>query len=289
MSAPPNLFAATAFSAVGWSAYEVGNTSFELGQHEQAELHYTQGILCYESNQTDENEECIVLYLKLLLNRSQCRLLLREYDGAIEDCRKVLAKNPDNIKANIRLATALQNIGRYTEAIVLIDSVLSLKLPEQFQRTAIRLRAELRRMQAADNVVKKAEGVPVSFITDHQTIKLSLCSPHIDTMVSGRVYTLKLCLGNEFGLFNKALLPSCDGPGIRIKASIIYLTNDPGLKEGSDPKALVCEHGCTYFSTSGSVSFTGSELFSRCMLCAKYECAHCFGSYLGRLFIHHSV
>lgn len=194
------------------------------------------------------------MYVKLLSNRSQSRIFLRDFSGAIADTSKLLVFNPVNLKALFRRATALQCVGRYGEAIEIAEKILLQKLPESLLKSALKLRSDLKSQEQMDMQVQRAEGVPLSFVTDHQVIKLALGSPHIDKVAIGRRYSFKLCLGNEFGLFNKKLLPQDEGPALGIMASLIAIGDDQWHDlPGSSLQLALHKHGTAVFPNSGQV------------------------------------
>lgn len=242
------------------ASYAAGNSLFHQGRYDDALEPYSTGISQLQGTRAPFDEEGTRLLIKLLLNCSQCRLLTRDYDGTAKDCQSVLALDPTNSKALIRRASALQCIGRYTEALSLLDDVLELKLPDSLQRAALKLRSDIRALHAQDIKVKRSEGVPISFVTDHQVIKLALGSPHMGTVALNSVNTIKLCLGNEFGLFNKELLPTAEGEAIKIKATIVDI-EEISVKGVSIGDILcVKEHGNAEFKTSGMVCYITSDL-----------------------------
>jgi tetratricopeptide (TPR) repeat protein len=250
---------ALSVSAAATSSYATGNSLFKQGRYEEADSSYAGGISALEESEGEGEggeggsaEAEATLRAKLLLNRAQCRLLLRDYEGAAADCARVLSRDPANIKALFRRATALQNIGRFVEAGSIVDAILQLRIPNDLLKSALKMRGDIRGLSARDAEVQRTEGVPVSFITERQVVRLSLGSPHIERMACGRQYALKLCLGNEFGLFNKALLPERienSDNRIRIRASVI----STAAAADGPPQYAVQETGAAAFAAAAQV------------------------------------
>ena len=187
-----------------------------------------------------------------------CVLVLMQ--GAVLDCNRVIDYDRNNIKALYRKALASHRIGKYAEALGVVDQLLQLQLPNDLQAIILKLKREIREFNKKDEMVKHSDGVPVSFVTEHQFIKLCIACAHIDTMIVDRAYSLQLCLGTEFGLFNKQLLPK--------ERPMKIITTVIGIEEFSDVASTqiknsvrIEEVGTAKFIDIGKVSY---------LLCCKH-------------------
>jgi len=71
---------------------------------------------------TDKSSE---LALKCYANRAACHKQLSNFDGTIEDCTNVLEHKPDDVKALVRRAQALEAVERYKSAMQDVRQVLA--------------------------------------------------------------------------------------------------------------------------------------------------------------------
>ena len=90
--------------------YTEGNKAYCAGQFDRASELYSGGI-DIESDLRDP-----ALTLKLMLNRSQCGMQLRNYEVTIADCSAVLKFDVHNHKALFRRASAYENTGALNKA-----------------------------------------------------------------------------------------------------------------------------------------------------------------------------
>lgn len=90
---------------------EQGNESFKAGEFEEALYHYTNSI----------RSKCNVDNLN---NRAATYLKLKKYEESISDCKSVFSLEPENLKAHIRMAQALENLSRFEEALENIEFVI---------------------------------------------------------------------------------------------------------------------------------------------------------------------
>ena len=107
----------------GKSAAEVekdnGNDAFRRGDWQVAIQHYTKAW------QHDNS------LLSAINNRSMAYLKLHEYEKALEDCRFVVKRDADNIKALLRRAVAYYNTGKVNDARQDVEKVLRLEQKNQ--------------------------------------------------------------------------------------------------------------------------------------------------------------
>ncbi|SGZ53827.1 CIC11C00000002775 [Sungouiella intermedia] len=85
-----------------------GNDCFKFKQYKNAVEYYTQGL----------EVECKVdaINVALYVNRAACNLELKNYRRCIEDCKKALLIDEDNVKACYRAGRAFLAVERYDEA-----------------------------------------------------------------------------------------------------------------------------------------------------------------------------
>lgn len=102
-----------------------GNDFFKQKLYAPAAASYTDALLALGPHvassgggpETDSDAGA-ALRVSCLLNRAACRLKVREFPGAAEDCSQVLAGDPDNVKALFRRGQALVELQRLEEAKV---------------------------------------------------------------------------------------------------------------------------------------------------------------------------
>jgi len=97
---------------------EDGDKKFKNAEFEAALKSYTK---CLDSI-TDKSSE---LALKCYANRAACYKQLSNFDGTIEDCTNVLEHKPDDVKALVRRAQALEAVERYKSAMQDVRQVLA--------------------------------------------------------------------------------------------------------------------------------------------------------------------
>ena len=104
---------------------EAGNAAFKAGDKEKARRVYTEALCAATAPESGsvlhENEERTLLASApgaglLLCNRAACASSLGDHAGALADCEAVLANDPDNLKAQLRRAHALKDLGRRDDA-----------------------------------------------------------------------------------------------------------------------------------------------------------------------------
>ncbi|KAH0832220.1 hypothetical protein J3R83DRAFT_13183 [Lanmaoa asiatica] len=96
-------------------AKDKGNTAFKAADYPTAIGHYTNAILADSSDHT------------FFLNRAAAYLKLGKSEDVERDCTKVLALNPDNVKALFRRGQARRALGNLDGAQADLDKVLALE------------------------------------------------------------------------------------------------------------------------------------------------------------------
>jgi stress-induced-phosphoprotein 1 len=97
---------------------EEGDVKFKAADFEGAIKKYTQ---CLDAI-TDKSSD---LAMKCYGNRAACNKQLSNFDGTIEDCTYVLEHRPDDVKALVRRAQALEACERYKSAMQDVRQVLA--------------------------------------------------------------------------------------------------------------------------------------------------------------------
>ena len=102
---------------------EAGNAAFKAGDKTKARRVYTEALRAATEtySENSENEERTLLASApgaglLLCNRAACASSLGDHAGALADCEAVLANDPDNLKAQLRRAHALKDLGKRDDA-----------------------------------------------------------------------------------------------------------------------------------------------------------------------------
>jgi serine/threonine protein kinase len=100
-----------------------GNDFFKQKLYAPAAASYTDALMALGPHGAGsgggtraESDAKAALRVTCLLNRAACRLKVREFSGAAEDCSQVLAGDPDNVKALFRRGQALVELQRLEEA-----------------------------------------------------------------------------------------------------------------------------------------------------------------------------
>ncbi|KAH7170243.1 hypothetical protein EDB81DRAFT_156885 [Dactylonectria macrodidyma] len=88
---------------------EEGNVEFKAGRLQQAIEKYTAALEIDVSNKS--------MNAKLLQNRAQCRIKLKEYDEAIEDCNRAIRLDSSYLKVRKTKANAIGLAGRWEDAV----------------------------------------------------------------------------------------------------------------------------------------------------------------------------
>lgn len=222
--------------------YEAGNSFFKSGNFDSAIEHYSSALKVIGCSPD--------ITMRLLLNRSQCYLKIRNYDLAVMDCSKVIADFSANneylLKALIRRATAYEYLGEFTKAMVDAEMALQMDISPSLLATVQSMMPRLRGLVRRDHSASLAEVRPTSMVTSHQTLRLAFTNPPSSTLTIGEVFSVKLCIGNEFGLWNRSLMEgvSKDSP-VLLLCELIHVQLDPDNKN-SDALHLgfkgLCDH-----------------------------------------------
>mmetsp|Transcript_3889 Transcript_3889/g.5804 ORF Transcript_3889/g.5804 Transcript_3889/m.5804 type:complete len:324 (-) Transcript_3889:246-1217(-) len=122
----PKFEAMEARRKAGLSATEIykerGDEQYKSANFEGAIELYTKCIDTLRAEGKGQSE----LAIKAYSNRAACYKQISNFDGTVEDCTAVLEVDPENVKALIRRAQALEGLERYRFALQDVKTVLSM-------------------------------------------------------------------------------------------------------------------------------------------------------------------
>ena len=186
--------------------YENGNQMFKNGDYLSAAESYSTAI-DYCSRKQQHLPSCNPdLGQRILLNRAQCYLNMREYASAVKDCSLVLILDSSCLKAYIRRAMAYEALGNFREGLCDAQSAATLGPPVSLIETIVKLSSRLRALLICDERAIAAEGRPDRMVTDRQTLRLNFLETLPRNVTIGVPFLLRLCIGNEFGLWDRSFL-----------------------------------------------------------------------------------
>jgi hypothetical protein len=218
---------------MSFALYELGNTHFRNGEFLMAVDNYTDAL----------KESCDKeMKVKLFLNRGQAFLKEREYESVVQDCSHAISycnhvcSDTSTIKAYIRRATAYEYLGEFTKALRDTETALSLEPPQNLLHTLQQCMPRLLKLAKTDQGVSSKEGCPHMLVTKHQTLRLVFMNPPPNSVAPGETFSVKMCIGNELGLWNRSLM---DRP---VLDSTAASTNNTQSDSANDsPVQLICE------------------------------------------------
>lgn len=189
--------------------YDRGNAAFSSRDYFTARSLYSQGILCCEELGEAMDRE---LLKKLYLNRSQCSLNLREYDMVTEDTTLVLSWDAMNCKARLRRAIASESKGDFLHSLEDVKFIISHS--EEYSASVVEVAFKhfnrLKELARRDKIVMHKEGCPPTMITKNQVLRLFFVDPIVRKIPVSKPFSVKLCIGNEFGLFDRSHFDGSD-------------------------------------------------------------------------------
>lgn len=123
-----------------------GNECYKFKQYKNAVGYYTKGL------EIDCNVDLI--NAALLVNRAACNLELKNYRSCIEDCKKVLMMDENNVKASYRAGKAFFALNRFDEAKQILQFGLT-KDPENKAMAAVIEDIEKKQLQIQKAIERK--------------------------------------------------------------------------------------------------------------------------------------
>jgi tetratricopeptide (TPR) repeat protein len=192
--------------------YEEGNERYRNGDYVSALDCYSYAILS-RPELHDRH-----LAMKLLLNRAQCNLNLREYVAAVKDCTSVLHLDDLCIKAYIRRAIAYENLGKFKEGLLDTEKAM-INPPISLIDVILKLSSRLKKLLLWDEKTIEKEGRPDRMVTNEQTLRLNFLETIPNNVEIEQSFLVRLCIGNEFGLWDRSFLSPV------ISSDIVYTSN----------------------------------------------------------------
>lgn len=186
--------------------YENGNQMFKNGDYLSAVESYSAAIDYFSMERKHLRSYTPDLGQRILLNRAQCYLNMREYASAVKDCSLVLNLDSSCLKAYIRRAMAYEGLGNFREGLCDANSAAALRPPASLIETIVKLSSRLRTLVVCDEKAIAAEGRPDRMVTDRQTLRLNFLESLPRNVTIGVPILLRLCIGNEFGLWDRSFL-----------------------------------------------------------------------------------
>ena len=119
-----------------------GNTEFKAGRFQPAIQKYTDALEIDPSNKS--------INAKLLQNRAQCKLKLKQYDDAISDADKAVSLDPSYTKARKTKANALGQAGKWEDSVKEWKSIQELDpedrtIPKEVRKAELELKKSQRK------------------------------------------------------------------------------------------------------------------------------------------------
>ena len=122
---------------------EEGNSAFKSGRYQAAIEKYTEALGIDPTNKG--------MNAKLLQNRAQCKLKLKQYDEAISDSEKAVNLDPGYTKARKTKANALGQAGKWEDAVKEWKSIQELDPEDRtIQKEIRKAELELKKSQRKD-------------------------------------------------------------------------------------------------------------------------------------------
>ncbi|KAH7329345.1 hypothetical protein B0I35DRAFT_42675 [Stachybotrys elegans] len=121
---------------------EEGNASFKSGRWQDAIQKYTDALEIDPTNKS--------MNAKLLQNRAQCKIKLKQYDDALGDCERAISLDPSYTKARKTKANALGQSGKWEDAVREWKSIHELEpedatIPKEIRRAELELKKSQRK------------------------------------------------------------------------------------------------------------------------------------------------
>lgn len=185
----------------------LGDEQYHRHEFESAIATYSKGISTIASSTQ--------YGIPLLLNRGQCFMQLRQYNECIRDCSTILALE-QNSKAFLRRASCYEMTGDFEKGLKDVESAQKLQLNPSLMKTSVSLYSRLSNLQNKDKCVLGDEVRPDSLVTNLQVLRLNFSQeiPRFINLQDDYV-AFQICIGNEFGLWDRRFMDSCVSVGVR--------------------------------------------------------------------------
>ncbi|KAL2308767.1 hypothetical protein Nmel_001831 [Mimus melanotis] len=136
---------------------EKGNEAFATGDYVEAVTYYTRSI-------------SVIPTAAVYNNKAQAEIKLQDWDGALQDCEKVLDMEPGNIKALMRRATVHSHLQNYEAAIEDLNKVLSVE-PEnsRAKKSLLEIEEKLEVLKPVSEPQGKGKKILIEEIEDSES------------------------------------------------------------------------------------------------------------------------
>ena len=174
--------------------------SLEQGNRFYQNFELEEALKQYNKAYVECTDEATVL--RVLSNRAQVHLKLRQYDQCIKDTSAVLKLDALNRKSLMRRSIAYEYDNQYTKSYEDIEKLLEICPSAALLEMKRRIQSLINR----DEAVMTREGVPDMMISDAQTLRLVFIEPPECLARVEREYRIRVCITNEFGLYHRRRL-----------------------------------------------------------------------------------
>eukprot|EP01041_Mallomonas_annulata_P002398 gene2398-4652_t len=206
--------------------YNDGNQFYQSANFTLALEAYEKALVSDHKTSIGNQQDKIQLNIRILLNISQCHLMLRNYNEVIITCSQILKIDPQNVKALIRSSIAFEFTGDFNRALTTIEKAISLNPPLNMVLEAKKIQHRIKSFIQQDDKILIQDTRPDSLVTDRQTLRLTFLSTPPKEYKFGNVFNVRICITNEFGLWNRnnIMNPESNTPKIiRISCSAIFI------------------------------------------------------------------
>ncbi|RHY94895.1 hypothetical protein DYB37_003280 [Aphanomyces astaci] len=182
-----------------------GNELYKEGRYVDARREYSAAI-----RELDDAAEASPLVMsRILANRAQTYLQEREYALAFKDADAAVENDPLNVKAHMRRVIACENLEKFDAALKHVRHMLTLSLDSPTLTYALTTQSRLKRNCKSDAAAAKAERYEVGkLVHSQQSLRLNFGSMLPSHLPVGDWIDVVFFVANEFGLFQRGLLPS---------------------------------------------------------------------------------
>lgn len=203
------------------SSHLAGNEAIKSGDFDASILLYSAALSEYGGLQGQDT-----LWLKALSNRGYCHLKQRNYCNAIDDfnilvntiqSKPICDQQPCSelgkllTKSLIRRAMCYEYMAEFNRAMRDVSTALA-RNNALLQDDSVKcLLSRLRASMKSDGAAASKEPRPAYLVSAAQSLRLAfLCEPPTNVSIGDPFYC-KLCLGNEFGLFDRRFYMKGEG------------------------------------------------------------------------------
>ncbi|XP_072186006.1 sperm-associated antigen 1 isoform X2 [Excalfactoria chinensis] len=135
---------------------EKGNEAFASGDYVEAVTYYTRSI-------------SVLPTAAAYNNKAQAEIKLQDWDGAMQDCEKVLDMEPGNVKALLRRATVYNQLKNYQAAMKDLNTVLCIE-PENAvaKKNLLEIEKKVKELKPGHNTEGRGKRILIQDIEDSE-------------------------------------------------------------------------------------------------------------------------